>query len=95
MNEGHIYLKFDGASSRLAGNPYGRTVFEKQAKTKMNYEGKTVIEFPSQIENIASSFVQGFFAEIIAEIGKSEFCNRIEIQGSPKIVNKIMRSLGI
>ena len=63
--ENKVELKFDKTVTRLAGNPYGRLVYEEQVKGKVDF-GKTVyITFPDEIIYIASSFVQGFFDEIV------------------------------
>jgi len=75
-----ILLKFDKATTRLAGNPYGRKEFELQVKDKINYDAMNIIVFPEQIEKIASSFVQGFFAEIIEKVGYAKFDNIIKIE---------------
>ena len=64
-----INLQFDSTVTRLAGNPYGRKVYDEQVKDKINFEFENQIIFPKQIINIASSFVQGFFEEIISNVG--------------------------
>jgi hypothetical protein len=67
--ENKVELKFDKTVTRLAGNPYGRLVYEEQVKGKVDF-GKTVyITFPDEIIYIASSFVQGFFDEIVKIVG--------------------------
>ena len=57
-----INLEFPKSETRLAGFPYGENVYQSQAK-------ELTIIFPDQIEKVASSFVQGFFANIVMEIG--------------------------
>ena len=64
-----ISLEFPKSETRLAGFPYGESVYSEQAKGKISFEGEIEIVFPNQIEKVASSFVQGFFAEIVAAIG--------------------------
>lgn len=75
-----ILLKFDKATTRLAGNPYGRKEFELQAKDKINYNAINKIIFPNQIEKIASSFIQGFFAEIVEKVGYAKFDEVVKIE---------------
>ena len=65
-----IELKFEKANTRLAGNDYGREIYIAQVKDKVNYDDIIYIVFPDQIVNIASSFVQGFFEEIVKKVGK-------------------------
>lgn len=64
-----IQLHFGKTITRLAGNEYGRQVYEEQVKDIIDFSTETQIVFPSQIISMASSFVQGFFDEIIANIG--------------------------
>ena len=79
-----INLEFDKATTRLAGNPYGKTEFEKQAKDLIDYNDINVIIFPKQIEKIASSFTQGFFSTIVEKVGYAGFDNVIEIEAKDK-----------
>ena len=64
-----IQLQFGKTVTRLAGNDYGRQIYEEQVKDIIDFSTVTQIVFPSQIISIASSFVQGFFDEIVANIG--------------------------
>ena len=82
-----IALKFDKTLSGLAGYEYGKDIYKEQVKDKINFKQKTCIEFPDNIQRIASSFVQGFFEEIIANAGISSVGNAIEI----KCVNEELR----
>lgn len=75
-----IRLVFDKATTRLAGNPYGRNVFDEQARDKIDYSTMNTIVFPNTIEKVASSFTQGFFSAIIEKIGYSNFDNVISIK---------------
>ena len=64
-----IELQFGKAVTRLAGNEYGRKIYNEQVKDIIDFSTKTQIVFPDQIITIASSFIQGFFDEIIANVG--------------------------
>lgn len=64
-----INLEFPKSETRLAGFPYGENVYQNQAKEKISFDGEITIVFPNQIEKVASSFVQGFFANIVMAIG--------------------------
>lgn len=88
-----IELKFDSTITSLAGNPYGRKVFEEQVKGRINYEDQCIIVFPSEIKRIASSFVQGFFKEIIENVGLLNFNSQIIIRGNPRIIKTIQENL--
>lgn len=65
-----IELKFDKTVSGLAGYPFAKSEYQKQVKEKYtNYSERLVIVFPDNIEKVASSFVQGFFEDLVNEIG--------------------------
>lgn len=64
-----IELRFDKAQTCLAGFPYGKSVYEQQVEGKIDADGAVEIVFPSQIELVASSFVQGFFSVLVKQIG--------------------------
>lgn len=62
-----LHLKNDTIS--LAGYEYGKQIYEAQVKDKIDINKEFYIEIPSNIQFVASSFVQGFFSEIIEKIG--------------------------
>ncbi len=64
-----INLIFPKSETRLAGFPYGEEIYRNQVKGKISFDDKITIIFPDQIEKVASSFVQGFFANIVMAIG--------------------------
>lgn len=64
-----VKLELPKDTTNLAGFDYGNTIYEKQVKNKINIEKEYTIEFPDHINMIASSFVQGFFSEIVESIG--------------------------
>lgn len=60
-----IELKFDDNLEVLAGNPFGVDTYKKQLKDKFDINKKNKLIFPSQVDTIASSFVQGIMAEYL------------------------------
>lgn len=64
-----INLNFPKSETRLAGFPYGEEVYKTQAQNNISFEEQITIVFPDQIEKVASSFVQGFFANLVMNIG--------------------------
>lgn len=86
-----IILKLNNTITRLAGNEYGKKIFEEQVKEKINYDKKNIIVFPDTIENIAISFVQGFSQEIMESISLDEIHEIIEIEGQEKVVNNFYK----
>ena len=67
--EQHICLKFDNTLTGLAGYEYGIEEYDKQVNGKVDLTKEFSLEFPDNIERIASSFIQGFFKEIVKEKG--------------------------
>lgn len=72
----------------LAGNPYGREIFDTFVESKMN-KGKIIVEFPEHLEMVAAGFVQGF----IYKIGAEKFREKFEVKGNPEFVKKFMDRL--
>lgn len=87
-----IELKFEKANTRLAGNDYGREIYIAQVKDKVNYDDIIYIVFPDQIVNIASSFVQGFFEEIVKKVGKLGIGTRVVVIAKNVDVEKVIIS---
>lgn len=64
-----IKLNFQKDFTKLAGNKYGKGIYQTQVKDIINLDEEIVFIIPDQIDRAASSFVQGFFDEIIKKIG--------------------------
>ena len=77
--ENKIILHFDDNTIGLAGYEYGQQIYELQVKDNIDISQKFYIEIPSNIQFAASSFVQGFFSQIIEQIGLSLTEERAEI----------------
>ena len=89
-----IELIFAKADISLAGFPYGKEVYEEQVKEKIDISDITEIVFPERIEYIASSFVQGFFSEIINMVGyKVVEKNIIIVTGFEELTESVYENL--
>lgn len=86
-----INLEFPKSETRLAGFPYGETVYDEQVKDKISYDEEIEIVFPNQIEKVASSFVQGFFAAIVAAIGYKGVEEQVVITSGSDILTASIR----
>lgn len=87
-----IELKFDKTATGLAGNPFGRKVYEEQVKSKYkDYSEKLMIKFPDNIDKVASSFVQGFFSDLVEEIGYEGIEKNIIIEASNPELSKAIK----
>ena len=87
MTEQKVALEIrDRSLTKLAGNSYGRKLFSEQVDGKIDLDQPFTIEFPEQIDYLASSFIQGFFGKIYTEIGREGMENNFDII-APKIDN--------
>lgn len=72
----------DKSLSKLTGNKYGRSIFNNQVKEFISYDKPITIVFPDYIDNIGSSFIQGFFDEMVGKIGFSGIKESVEIKSN-------------
>lgn len=77
-----IELTFSKSLTKLAGNAFGRQTYEDQVKKNINLNQPITFVFPERIDRIASSFVQGFFDEIVNELGISGIDSRVSFESS-------------
>jgi len=75
-----INLKFPKSEIKLVGFPYGEEVYKNQAQDYISLDDKITIIFPDQIEKVASSFVQGFFANLVMTIGYKGIEGNVKIK---------------
>lgn len=68
--------------TKLAGNKYGKVIYQTQVRDNINLDEEVVFIIPEQIDRAASSFVQGFFDDIIKRIGIEGIKTRITFQTS-------------
>lgn len=89
-----INLEFPTGLKGLSGFDYGDQIYQCQVKLKKSFDEKVKIIFPEQIEKVASSFVQGFFSELIKEIGYKKIEKNIVIKTrSEKLTDSIYKNL--
>lgn len=89
-----IVLNFPKSETRLAGFPYGEKVYEEQVQKIISFDEKITIIFPEQIEKVASSFVQGFFANIVMAIGYKGIEKNVIIESkSDKLTASIRKKI--
>lgn len=87
-------LDLDKSVTRLAGYEYGKSIFEKQVKGEIDYSSNIIFVFPDNISKLASSFIQGFFGEIVNKIGIAGIENNVIIESSnANLHNEIIKNL--
>ena len=75
MEKNIINLEFNKLITNLSGNRLGVKVFKDQVKDRFVPGKQNEVVFPEQIEDIASSFIQGLYSEISEKYGKIEAKN--------------------
>lgn len=92
--DNNFTLVFDKMITKLAGNPLGKHVFKEQVMGNIDYENNITIVIPDRIDTIASSFIQGFFEDIVKNIGISGIEDKVTIISSiPDIKILIIQNL--
>lgn len=76
----------DRSLTKLAGNSYGRKLYDSQVDGRIDLNEPFTIVFPEQIDYLASSFIQGFFGKIYTEIGREGMEKNFDVR-APKISN--------
>lgn len=89
-----VKLNFKKSETRLAGFPFGKKIYNEQVKDNISLDDDVTIEFPKQIEKVASSFVQGFFSDIINKLGYIGVDEKITIKaGTEKLEDEIKKNI--
>lgn len=90
-----IELKFDEEDDRLVGFEYGQKVYNEQVRDIIDLfsTDPIVVCFPKNIIKVSSSFVQGFFEDVIHTIGYIGFEKRIIISSRSETLSKYIRKL--
>ena len=93
MNSVELFFK-DKTLTYLAGYEFGLDTFKTQVSGKLDLTVSFDIVFPDQILGVASSFVQGFFEEIVDQIGIIATTNNTHIiSNNPPLEKMIMSKL--
>ena len=88
-----VVLVFDKTVTRLAGYPYGEQVYAEQVEGKLDFSKTAYIEFPDTIVKSGSSFVQGFFHNIIPFVGIPGIGTKVILICSNSLRKSIMDNL--
>lgn len=97
--ENRIELVFDKLITNLAGNRYGKEVYTDQIEKKIDINKKNIVIFPMEIEDVASSFIEGLYKILGERYGKQNALGIMELQAKngeaqEKITNSI-RTFGV
>lgn len=90
-----INLKFSGDLTRIAGNPFGRSIYKEQVEKYVDWKDINKIIFPDTINGVSISFVQGLIANPVEVLGGINEFEKHFILSSPieKVETKLQNSL--
>lgn len=77
--ENNIELVFDKMITNLAGNRFGKNVYMEQIEKKIDVNKKNIVIIPSEIEDIASSFIEGIYKMLGEKYGKPNAVQIMEL----------------
>lgn len=93
--ENKFILEFAKDLTKLAGNRFGKSTYEGQVKNDVDLSLPIVIVFPERINRVASSFIQGFFEEVIQQVGINGIEENITFETSiPNFKQFVLDNLG-
>ncbi len=85
-----IKLEFEKTLTNLAGNRFGRKIYQDQIKDKLKSDETNIILIPDVIEDVAVSFVQGIYSEICETYGKEKALEMMELKSvNPEVLEKM------
>lgn len=94
MAENNITLVFRKTVTNLAGNRLGNEVFCDQVKDKIDENKLNIVVFPMVIEDIASSFIEGFYKNLAEKYGKDRALHIMQLRAEhPDSARKISDSI--
>lgn len=91
MKNKEITLDFEKSLTKLSGFDLGKALYDSQIKEKIDYtEDKIIIQIPQQVDLVGSSFIQGFFEDMVNKIGISGIEERVIIKSSISNLKQII-----
>ena len=86
-----IKLSFDKKLTMLAGRDYAHDIYYNQVFNSVRLNAKNIITFPSHIESVASSFINGFIEA--TDIRPEKFCKYFSIDANDRVRNAFYDAL--
>lgn len=59
-----IILNFDKSTTTLAGEQFGYETYKEQVESQIKENEKNIIIFPTNINDISASFIEGMYEDI-------------------------------
>lgn len=83
-------LDFDKALTKLSGFDLGKDMYDEQIGKTIDFNKNITIVIPERVDLIGSSFIQGFFEEIVNSIGISGIDERMTVLSSIPNIKQII-----
>lgn len=94
MKTNKIILEFPTTISRITGNVYGQSIYEKQIKPKLDESSINEIHFPKHITGISISFMKGLMSEQLSKYGKESIFEHFKFTSlHPDVEKSIKESI--
>lgn len=92
MNNKNVFeLELEKSLTKLSGFDLGKDIFDKQVKENIDYSDKSIeIIIPERVDLIGSSFIQGFFEDMVNKIGISGIEEKVIIKSSISDIKDII-----
>lgn len=96
MESNRIQLEFSKTMANLVGDRFGRTTFGSQVKDKFDETKINVAVIPDRIEDVATSFIQGFYSSLSENKGKEYALKRLRLEtANSRTMEKINFSIEV
>ena len=90
-NSNKFELDFNKSLTKLSGFDLGKDMFDKQIKDKVKYnDGNIEVIIPDRVDLIGSSFIQGFFEDMVNNIGISGIEKKVIIKSAIPNIKEII-----
>lgn len=89
-------LTFKKSLADLAGNRFGRKIYEDQVKPSFDPDAENIVIIPDSISYVGTSFIQGIYAELSETYGRRGALQKMTLKSdNEETMNKIEKSISI
>lgn len=89
-------LTFKKSMADLAGNRFGRKIYEDQVKPSFDPDAENIVIIPENISYVGTSFIQGIYAELSEVYGRNVALQKMTLKSdNEETMNKIEKSISI
>lgn len=96
MENNIVQLSFNKTLTNLVGNRFGRATYSEQVKDRFDESKINIAVIPDRIEDVATSFVQGFYSSLSEDKGKEYALKMLRLEtDNPGTMEKINLSIEV